>query len=289
MRIVKLLIPFLFFSCNSTNQEGLKVLGKLDLKEVSGLEYIAETQKLWAIEDSGNKNIIYNLDQNGDVTHKVEITNVKNIDWEDITSDTEGNLYIGDFGNNDNDRTNLAIHKVNKTDLDEKEVEASYTVSFYYPQQKEFPPKRSQMFFDVESFFELNGNFYLFTKNRSAKFEGDFYVYKVPNKEGNHAAQLITTLNSCKVFSKCAITTTDISPDGKTIVLLAADKIWLLSNFENDNFLQENMVQYPLGDFSQKEGVCFKDNNTLLIADEKSNKTGGKLYEFNLNPLKSKQ
>jgi hypothetical protein len=27
-----------------------------------------------------------------------------NIDWEDITKDKDGNLYVGDFGNNDNER-----------------------------------------------------------------------------------------------------------------------------------------------------------------------------------------
>lgn len=288
MKIVQLLMAFLLLSCNNINDEGLKVKGKLHLKEVSGIEYIAETDKLWAIEDSGNKNVLYSLDEDGDVKDEVKITNSKNVDWEDITSDREGNIYIGDFGNNDNERKDLIIYKIDRGELNKKEAKASAKISFYYPEQTEFPPKRSRMFFDVESFFELNGNFYLFTKNRSAKFDGSFCVYKVPNKEGNHAAQLLATLNTCKVYSKCAVTGADISPDEKTIVLLASDKIWLFTDFADNEFKQSNMIQYPLGHFSQKEGVCFTDNSTLLIVDEKSNKTAGKLYEFNIAGLKSK-
>ena len=39
---------------------------------------------------------------------------------------------------------------------------------------------------------------------------------------------------------------------------------------------------HELNDVTQKEGVCFKNNETLLIADEKDKKTGGNLYEVNL-------
>jgi sugar lactone lactonase YvrE len=31
------------------------------------------------------------------------VENAENNDWEDITKDIHGNIYVGDFGNNDND------------------------------------------------------------------------------------------------------------------------------------------------------------------------------------------
>ena len=33
---------------------------------------------------------------------------------------------------------------------------------------------------------------------------------------------------------------------------------------------------------SQKEGVCFKDENTLYITDEKARGEGGNLYELKI-------
>jgi sugar lactone lactonase YvrE len=43
-----------------------------------------------------------------------------NIDWEDITKDKDGNLYVGDFGNNDNERKDLCIYKIDKKSLTTK-------------------------------------------------------------------------------------------------------------------------------------------------------------------------
>jgi hypothetical protein len=38
-----------------------------------------------------------------------------NIDWEDITKDKDGNLYVGDFGNNDNERKVYVFTKLIKS------------------------------------------------------------------------------------------------------------------------------------------------------------------------------
>jgi hypothetical protein len=288
MRTIIIFSSLFVVSCAGQDHP-LKEIGKPDLKEVSGIEMPPQSDIIWALEDSGNKSKIYGLDEEGKSKYTITLEGVKNNDWEDITSDKEGSLYIGDFGNNDNDRKDLAIYKVDKDSLTQSKTHPSYQVSFYFPEQTEFPPKKSGLLYDVEAFLEYKGNFYLFTKNRSAKFQGDFYVYKVPNKPGNHAAKKLATLNSCKVYSRCAITAADISPDEKTIALLSSDKIWLLTGFENDNFTQENMKQYDLLHNSQKEGLCFKDNTTLIIADERSKKSGGYLYKVNLSDLKAKR
>jgi len=281
MKSIYIASLILIASCTGVNSP-LKELGTLSLKEVSGLKYI--NGSLWALEDSGNKSSIYKLSPTGKTEQEVKITNVKNNDWEDIAADKQGNIYIGDFGNNDNDRKNLAIYKLNADDLST----VSSVISFYYPEQKQFPPKKSNLIFDVEAFIEHNGSFYLFTKNRSKGFNGDVQVYKAPNKTGNHAAQLLGTIATCDNFRKCAITGADISPDGKKVVLLSGGKIWVLTNFGTENFVGATMQEYELNHISQKEGICFKDNDILLIADEKDKKEGGKLYEVALSKLQSK-
>lgn len=277
-----------FLSCTGTG-EYLKLIGDIDKNEVSGIEYMTDSNQLWVIEDSGNSNEIHLLNEKGQTVKSITIENAENEDWEDITSDKEGNLYIGDFGNNSNSRKDLHIYKINAEDLDnDDEISYSYKVSFYYPEQEKFPPKKSKRFYDSEAFFEHEGNFYLFTKNRSAKYDGRFAVYKIPNKPGSHAAQLIASLNSCSTYRKCAITAADISPDGSTAVLLSGDKVWLLEGFAEKGFTQEMVKAYSLDHYSQKEGVCYKDNNTLYIADEKHKKSGGMLYEVKISDLNAK-
>lgn len=64
--------------------------------------------------------------------------------------------------------------------------------------------------------------------------------------------------------------------------MLSHDKIILFKDFKGDLFHKGSQNEIKLNHFSQKEAIVFKDNNTLLIADEKANKTGGNVYEFKI-------
>lgn len=282
------LFAIALLSCNSKSQEVNTNTVKLKLKEASGVEVSSASDLIWILEDSGNENNIYGLNTDGKIQQTIKIENASNVDWEDLTSDNAGNLYIGDFGNNDNERKDLCIYKINAGDLKQDVASSSGKISFYYPEQTEFPPKKSAFFYDAESFFEHNGNFYIFTKNRSKGFDGSVSLYKIPNQEGNHKAQLLGKFQACNIYKKCAITSADISPDGKTIAILSASRVYLLTNFSPDDFLSGKTEEFELPDVTQKEGICFKDNETLLIVDEKDKKTGGNLYELKISDLKSK-
>lgn len=282
------LFTIALFSCNGKSQEITTNTIKLGLKEASGVEVSNASELIWVLEDSGNKNNIYGLTSDGKIKQTVKVENATNVDWEDLTSDKSGNLYIGDFGNNDNARKDLCIYKIDSKDLNKEKATSSSKISFYYPEQTEFPPKKSGLFYDAESFFEHNGNFYIFTKNRSKGFDGTVMLYKIRNQAGNHKAQLMGKFQACNIYKKCAITSADISPDGKTIAILSASRVYLLTNFSSDNFLSGKTEEFQLPDVTQKEGICFKDNQTLLIVDEKDKKTGGNLYEIKISDLKSK-
>lgn len=285
-KILSLSVFTLLLSCEQTSTPS-KLTEKFsfpkNLKEVSGIYYSNNSQSIWAIEDSGNENEIYTLDSTGNILKTIQITDIENIDWEDITQDKTGNIYIGDFGNNDNDRKNLAIYQILASNTNEKEVETSKKISFYYPEQTDFPAKKKDLFYDCEGFFELNNNFYLFTKNRSKNFDGTTLLYKIPNEAGNHAAKLIGKFTACNEDKVCAITSIAISPDEKKVALLTHKKVWILSDFTSDDFTKGKSTKIDLNHLSQKEAITFKNNTTLLIADEKVKKEGGNLYEFKLN------
>lgn len=280
---------FLLISCKKETDslEAFFPLPK-SLKEVSGIIYHPATDLVWALEDSGNKNEVYGLDSKGEIAKTIVIEDAENVDWEDITKDREGNLYIGDFGNNDNVRQDLSIYKINKNSLNQENAVPAYKISFAYPEQKDFPPKKTKMMYDVEGFFEFKNNFYLFTKNRSKGFDGTAFLYKIPNAPGFHQAVLMGEFKTCGSYDHCAITAATMSPDETKIVLLTHDKIFLLENFNGDHFLEGTKTVLELNYFSQKEAVCFKDDDVLLIADESEKKEGGNVYEVRLSTLKSK-
>jgi hypothetical protein len=278
----KFLLPLilLFASCDTGNLNKITDLPK-SLNEVSGTETTYNSNLIWMLNDSGNTPKIYGLNKKGKIKKELKLK-AKNNDWEDLTSDESGNLYIGDFGNNTNERKNLAILKINASSLkDDKKLDVK-RISFQYPDQTKFPPKKKKMHFDCEAFFYYNNYFYLFTKSRVKANFGKTNLYRVPVESGNHVAEFIGSFNSCD-NSECWITSADISDDGKTVVLLSPKSVFVFTNYTLDNFFSGHVKQYDFDLSSQKEGICFKDNNTLYITDEKAHGAGGNLYKFQLD------
>jgi len=277
-----LLLIFLLQSCANHGQ--LNLIEKLPqkLKENSGVvSYSKDTA--WFIEDNGNSDNIYKTDFKGKIIQQFDVKNAKNIDWEDLSKDTSGNLYIGDFGNNDNTRKNLAILKLPNPEIEKGGKINAKIIKFNYPEQKEFPPRKSELVFDAEAFFHHLGYLYIFTKNRTNPFTGETLIYRIPDKKGSYEATLIGSLNFCNDWDTCRITSAAISPDGKTIVLLSYGKLWTITNFSMDALHQGSIKEIDLGIRTQLESVCFSSNKTLLLSDEEREDTGRNLYSYTLD------
>jgi len=272
----------LFVSCAQQDSELTFVCNLPDvLEEVSSVETLGNSPLLWMHNDSGNPNVLYGVDRNGSILKEVYL-DVKNIDWEDLTKDGKGNLYVGDFGNNKNKRRDLAIYKVSEADLQTKKQVTSTKIGFYFPNQQKFPPKKKKMYFDVESFFYHQGNLYLFTKSRVKNNHGRTDLYRIPAKAGNHAANFIASYTRNCNDLDCWITSAAISPNGKIVALLSPNTVLLFSNYEGDDFFNGTVAERYLSYDSQKEGICFKDNNVLYITDEYAHGDGGNLYTFTI-------
>lgn len=237
------------------------------LEEASAAEIIPQSDLIWTIQDSGNDAALFGLDTKGNIIRAITITNASNIDWEDLTSDALGNIYIGDFGNNNEKRKYFRILKVKQQDLNKTSTEVE-TIEFTLPKKQDSK--------DFEAFFYHNDSFYIISKETKK-----FIVLKVPNKVGRHKAVVRSDFNLNGKDNK--ITSADISDDGKTIVLLNHDKLWKLSNFEGDDFFSGNVIEKAFEHNSQKEGICFKNDSTVIITDERNGSEGGNIYSFDIN------
>lgn len=286
-KYIVLLSFSLLYACSSKSQEtNFKEVFTLDKKhtEVSGMIFHAPTQKLWMLQDKGNPSELYVYSADGTFENTVIVNNQENTDWEDLSQDKNGNIYIGNFGNNDNKRKDLRILKVDAATIQSNSVNVSQETTFYYEDQTEFPPKKSNLLYDCEAFVATNEAFYLFTKNRSKGFDGTFYVYKVPNKNGNFKAEKIATLKTCDQYKSCAITGAALNKNGNEIALLTHDKVLLIPFVNDDSFKQENITIKELGHNSQKEAITFKSDNQLFMADEsEKGKKGGTIFMLDLN------
>ncbi|PWL40254.1 hypothetical protein DKG77_05380 [Flagellimonas aquimarina] len=278
---VFLILVFLQGCAQKPYYGDLTYLGKLPskLNEVSGIASVNDSIA-WVIEDNGNKDHIYAINLKGNLVKKLKVENAKNHDWEDLAKDEKGNLYIGNFGNNANERKNLSIYKLPNPDNQTGNKIKAEKITFEYPQQEKFPPKKSKLMFDCEAFFYKDNFLYLITKNRTRPYTGKALIYKVPAVIGSHQATLIGEFTACKDPQFCSITGADISPDGKKVVLLGSGFIWLFTDFSSDDFTKGSLRTIDVKHRTQQESICFVDNRTLLIADEQSKTKGRNLYSY---------
>jgi hypothetical protein len=262
-----ILLFFIIIACQTFGLLTIEASINNSLKEVSAVELDLHSELYWVIEDAGNQNHMYGLNNKGHIKRDITISNAKNRDWEELTADSLGNLYIGDFGNNNEKRQSFKIYKINAEDLTKDAVVAE-TITFKLPKNEDSK--------DFESFFLYDNFFYIFSKETKK-----FITLKVPNIIGEHEAKVIANYNLDVKHNR--ITSADISNDNKTVILLNHDKIWKLSNYKNADFFSGNIEVFPFGHNSQKEGVCFKNDSVVVITDERNGSEGGNIYSFKLD------
>lgn len=178
------------------------------LPEASGL-YAAASDSLWWINDSGNSAELFRTNASGALLEQLPVIGSINRDWEDLTADPAGNIYIGDFGNNRNRRQDLCIYILSKQGLLD-------SIRFDYPDQSAFPPPEGEWQFDMEGFFFHQDSLHLFSKDKSrTSFVTKHYV--LPAKPGTYTAALRRTIE----LPKRVVTAAAISADGQMVVLLS--------------------------------------------------------------------
>ncbi len=240
-----------------------------NLAENSGL-LVSPQGRLWWHNDSGDSAKLYEIDTFGVVQRTVLVNGVQAVDWEDITQDPQGRVYVGDFGNNNNSRQNLAIYRLPSLDSLAGNSTTAETIRFYYPEQTAYPPANAELKYDAEALIYYQDSLYIFTKDRTNPYLGYTWLYRVPADTGYHAAELIDSFNTQQTNFVFSVTGAAISPNGQQIALLGATRVWLLTNFTGARFFDGTVQVLPLSGISQREAIDFVGNNQLYIGNESS-------------------
>lgn len=81
----------------------LETLGRFDTRSLSEASGIIKSRRhpgiFWVHNDSGNTATLFAIRRDGSIVREFPLA-VPNLDWEDITIDDQGRLYLGDTGNN---------------------------------------------------------------------------------------------------------------------------------------------------------------------------------------------
>ncbi len=154
------------------------------LSESSGILYL--NQKIITHNDSQGAAALYEVDSlTGQISRTVVIANASNNDWEDLAYDNNF-IYIGDFGNNSGNRTDLKIYRISLTDYWNTPNDTVFadTIRFSYAAQTNFSSQQNSTNWDCEAMTIIGDSIYLFSKNW---INQKTYVYTFPKDIGNYS------------------------------------------------------------------------------------------------------
>jgi hypothetical protein len=253
------------------------------LVESSGL-YIPSSDSIWSHGDSGNPNELYLIDSTGKLKRTVQVRDATNIDWEELAADSKGNLYIGDFGNNNNSRRDLLIYKVANFRALRTDIVVAKAIHFSYEDQKAFPPPLSNYVYDAEAMLVFEDSIFIVTKDYHAvPYQGISRIYRIPNIVGTHIATFVAQVKTDPLEKNYGgITGMAMSADGKRVVLISHYKVFLAEGFTGRSFWTvpwKSTVVNPIG---SKEAVAFVDSCQLYLTEDVGSGTPGKLYLLDL-------
>ena len=274
MRGLFLSLVFLLILFSGLTQKKVSKLPP-ELAESSAL--IKYQDLFLTINDSGNEPIVYIFNIKGKIIHECYIKDAQNEDWEALTYDGKDFLYIGDIGNNANKRKDLAVYKVKIKDIMEQDTSASSKISFSYPEQNQFPPIASELYYDAEAMIYRDNQLIIFTKNRTAPFDGISKVYSLPTKSGEYKAMYIDDFKlPATHWLEDSITDANFF-DGK-LYLLTYSKIYVY-NWTGKIYEKEEEIKHEF--ITQKEGIAVDEKYIYMVDENNSTLSKGNfLYKI---------
>jgi hypothetical protein len=265
----------------------LRASGKLDPKLVPECSALFPSRRhpgvFWTLSDSGAKPVLVPVRADGSkvftakgYAQGVALAGATNVDWEALAGDEEGNLIVGDVGNNVSRRKELAFYLCAEPAPEAASVPAR-KVTFVWPDQTAFPDP--ELAHDCEAMFLLRGKLYLLTKHRRDTLT-DLWRADIP-VSGDRAT--LTKLARFDIGGM--VTDACLSPDRTRLAVLTYRNVWVFDlPASGEDFFRGRAVQATLSPpvlSFQLEGCAWADPANLLLGSEQ-----GDLFRVPLGELR---
>lgn len=227
------------------------------INESSGLAYDRNLNGFWTHND-GNYPELFLINPNGKKIESYPIQ-VELRDFEEIASDSLGNIFVGDIGNNPNEKRNFYIYRWN---LASKSIDK--TITYSYADQSESGYFQKEARFDAEAMVYYKDSIFIISKNRKKKIPARLYA--MPAQSGTYAVKPIHQFE----FSS-PVTASDISSDGKIWAILTYDYLYIFDIQNNKLNFDCLLGKYSLGKPKQVEAICFGNRYDLWLSNEQGN------------------
>jgi hypothetical protein len=274
----------------ATSVEEVAILPR-ELRESSGL-VVSRTQPgvLWSHNDSGDKPVLYAIDQRGHLLATVPVTNAAAIDWEDLASGpcpaallaavdrpNPSCLYIADTGNNQQRREVVIIYAVVEPLLDKAGAPppaSALSVRFRFPDRPH----------DAEALaIRPDGDVTMISKGQTGSI--DFFGMTGATFARALGTQEVVTMEyrgntgiEPQARISRLVTGAALSPDGTTLAVRTYNEVFFYEALEGGRW-RDLMRPCSLGDAEpQGEGIDYLDATTLILSSETSRGRQGTIH-----------
>jgi len=244
----------------------------------------------WTINDGTNGPLLHAADTNGNVYRSINVLNGYNYDWEDMTTDDDGNIYIADTGDKNAAYSpsqaydDLSIYRIPNPDyFCENDVVAG-VINFRFPSSSSVD--------NAEGIFYYDNYIYITTKSDATgnePYAGRCYLYRVPatpNPNQQYEAEQVSVIDvslNAPARDYYQVTAATLSPDGELLLLMGERRFWIIRDFTPGVFFDGQMTSYDFEERLQREAAAFVGNREIYITNEAETEQGT-LTNLNLCP-----
>ncbi len=263
------------------------------MRESSGITCTGKGE-FWTINDGRNGAILHAADTSGNVYRSITILNAFNYDWEDMTSDNDGNIYIADTGDKNawyspsGAYDDLSIYRIPNPDYFCENNVVAGVINFRFP---------TSDVDNAEGIFYYNNYIYITTKSDATgnqPYAGRCFLYRVPaapNPDQQYVAEYISDIDvslDAPAKDYYQVTASALSPDGELLLLMGERRFWVIRDFTPGVFFDGQMTAYDFDEKLQREAIDFVGNREIYMTNEAEDEDG-KLTYLNLCPHLNEQ
>jgi hypothetical protein len=212
---------------------------------------------LWTHNDGGGprKQQLFAIRRSGESVAEFRVIGALLHDWEDIAIDDAKHLFLGDIGNNEAKRTQIAVYQI-----DEPDPKSSGSVTVTRSWQLRFPGTP----FDCESLFVWRDQGYVISKvfkDRRAE------IYRFPLQAQKEPAVLESV---ARLPIDSPVTGADISAAGKRLGVVCKAGAYLF-RLKGGDVTRAGSGKFHLTKFRHEhiEGCCFVPEGLLATAESR--------------------
>lgn len=269
------------FSAVYEKPEIAGIIKNEEITESSGIAASkCQENVFWTHNDSGGGSFVFAIDGKGAKLGTWRVTNAKNVDWEDLGTLKNANgecfLYIGDIGDNERRRDDLAIYLVKEPTVSDESKNSSKINALLTDSAEDIKIKYPDSRHDAETLIvhPQTGDIYVLTKHlRDAAG-----VYKLRK---NYTSGKVNRLEKIAAFTVPSVpggflTGGGVSSDGKRVIVcdyLGAYEIVLSETAKDfDEIWGATPSVVNLGERKQGEAIGYAaDDKAVYATSEKRN------------------